>query len=132
MRRSVRIAALTASLATVLSGGLAATVATVASAGTASASAGPGASVHVINLHSAYRAALARGTASHKKIIMLPRGARVIRRHVPALGLTPLAQRLAGHVGHRTRPRIARENRRVAGALRFAPIRSLSFYYATP
>jgi hypothetical protein len=129
MRRSVRIAALTASLATVLSGGLAATV---ASAGAASASAGPGASVHVINLHSAYRAALARGTASHKKIIMLPRGARVIRRHVPALGLTPLAQRLAGHVGHRTRPRIARENRRVAGALRFAPIRSLSFYYATP
>ncbi len=72
MRRSARLAALTASLATVLSGGLAATV---ASAGAASASTGPGPSVHVINLHSAYRAALAHGTASHKKIIMLPRGA---------------------------------------------------------
>ena len=127
MRRSVRAAALTASLATILSGGLAATV---ASAGAASASAGPG--VHVINLQHARAASLARGTASHKKIIMLPRGARVIRRHVPALGLTPLAQRLAGRVGHRTRPRIPRENRRVAGALRFAPIRSLSFCHAMP
>jgi hypothetical protein len=77
MRRSVRIAALTASLATVLSGGLAATA---ASAGAASASTGPGTSVHVINLHSAYRADLARGTASHKKIIMLPRGAHRVAK----------------------------------------------------
>jgi hypothetical protein len=74
MRRKTRVAALTASLATVLSGGLAATV---ASADAASASTGPGTSVHVINLHSAYRAALAHGTASHKKIIMLPRGAHM-------------------------------------------------------
>ena len=70
MRRSVRIAALTASLATVLSGGL---LATVASTSAASASTGP--SAHVINLHNAYRAALARGVPIHKKIIMLPRGA---------------------------------------------------------
>jgi hypothetical protein len=70
MRRSVRIAALTASLATVLSGGL---MATVASASAASASTGP--SAHVINLHSADKAELARSVPLHKKIIMLPRGA---------------------------------------------------------
>ena len=49
-------------------------MATVASAGAASASTGP--SAHVINLHSAYKADLARGGPLHKKIIMLPRGAR--------------------------------------------------------
>jgi hypothetical protein len=68
MRRSVRIAALTASLATVLSGGL---MATVASAGTASASTG---SVHVINLHDARKTALSRGITIHAKAITLPRG----------------------------------------------------------
>jgi hypothetical protein len=69
MRRKTRIAALTASLATVLSGGL---MATMASAGAASASTGP--SVHTINLHDARKAALARGIQLHKKIIMPPRG----------------------------------------------------------
>ena len=74
MRRSTRLAALTASLATVLGGGL---MATVASAGAASASTGP--SAHVINLHSAYKADLARGGPLHKKIIMLPRGGAQVR-----------------------------------------------------
>src|SRR5260370_41372879 len=74
MRRKTGVAALTASLAPVLSGGPAAPV---ASAGAPSASTRPGTSVHVINLHSAYRAALAHGATSHKKIIMLPRGAHM-------------------------------------------------------
>src|SRR5260370_17198366 len=74
MRRKTGVAALTASLAPVLSGGPAAPV---ASAGAPSASTSPGTSVHVINLHSAYRAALAHGATSHKKIIMLPRGAHM-------------------------------------------------------
>jgi hypothetical protein len=69
MRRSVRIAALTASLATVLSGGL---MATVASASAASASAGP--DVHVINLHDARKAEKAHGVTIHRKAITLPRG----------------------------------------------------------
>jgi serine protease len=69
-KHRVRIAALIASLATVLSGGLAATV---ASASAASAST----NVHVINLHDAYRAALARAATSHKKVIFLPRGAHM-------------------------------------------------------
>lgn len=68
MRKSARIAALTAGLATVLSGGLAATV---GSAGAASAST----NVHVINLHSGYQAALAHGATSHKRIVLPPRGA---------------------------------------------------------
>ena len=68
MRKSTRIAALTASLATVLSGGLAATV---ASAGAASASTG---SIHVINLHDARKAIKARGVTIHPKAITLPRG----------------------------------------------------------
>jgi hypothetical protein len=46
--------------------------------------------------------------------------------HVPALGFTPLAQSLARHASQHTRPRL-RGDSQVAGALRFAPIRSSGF-----
>ena len=45
-------------------------------------------------------------------------------RHVPALGFTPLAQRLARHIGHRTHPRVPGETAGSlarSGSLRFAP-----------
>jgi hypothetical protein len=74
MRKTARAAALTASLATALSGGL---MAAAGGAGAASASAGPG--VHVINLQHARAAALAHGITLHKKIVMLPKGAHRAR-----------------------------------------------------
>jgi hypothetical protein len=69
MRKSARIAALTASLAIVLSGGLAATA-----AGASSSNGHLGGNVRTVNLHNAYQARLGHSHAGKLGGIVRPRG----------------------------------------------------------